>query len=64
MGGNDPCACGSGKRFKHCRGAIASGTPSTSGTSSTSGAPSTTHVPSALHLGALELQWDACERSG
>lgn len=129
MSRNDPCACGSGKRFKHCHGAIASeggsassrapstsAAPATSGASSpspgssTSGAASIPIAPSALHLEALaahrtgalrkaeglyrraierdpadldsvhmlgvvqfermryrealELLWDACERSG
>jgi hypothetical protein len=27
-GRNDPCPCGSGKRYKHCHGAVAVSTPS------------------------------------
>lgn len=95
MSRNDLCACGSGKRFKHCHGAITSGAPS--------GAPSALHLEAltvhrtgalrqaealyrralernpadldSVHMlgvvqfermryrDALELLWDACERS-
>ncbi|MGE5170247.1 MAG: tetratricopeptide repeat protein, partial [Rudaea sp.] len=43
MSRNDPYACGSGKRFKHCHGALESG------------APSASPAPSALHLEALAV---------
>jgi hypothetical protein len=92
MSRNDLCACGSGKRFKHCHGAIASGAPSTLHLEALA-----VHRTGALRqaealyrralerdpadldsvhmLGvvqfermryreALELLWNACERSG
>ena len=101
MSRNDPCPCGSGKRVKHCHGALASGDRYASDASA---APSALHLEAlAVHrtgalrqaetlyrralerdpadadsthmLGvvqfermryreALELLWDACERSG
>jgi len=92
MGRNDLCACGSGKRVKHCHGALASGAPSALHLEALA-----VHRTGALRqaealyrraierdpadldslhmLGvvqfermrypeALELLWDACERSG
>ena len=92
MGRNDLCACGSGKRVKHCHGALASSAPSTLHLEALA-----VHRRGALRqaealyrraierdpadldsvhmLGvvqfermhypeALELLWDACERSG
>ena len=89
---NEPCPCGSGKRFKHCHGALASGAPSSLHLQALDA-----HRTGALreaerlyrqaierdpadiesihmlgvvqfermrHREALDLLWDACERSG
>jgi hypothetical protein len=92
MNRNDPCHCGSGKRFKHCHGALAPGAPSALHLQAQAvhrtGAlreaerlyrqaieRDPADVESVHMLGvvqfermryreALELLWDACERSG
>jgi hypothetical protein len=92
MSRNELCACGSGKRVKHCHGAIASGAPSTLHLEALAvhrtGAlrraetlyrralerdPAdldSVHMLGVLQFErmryreALELLWDACERSG
>ncbi|HET8584948.1 MAG TPA: glycosyltransferase, partial [Casimicrobiaceae bacterium] len=51
MSRNDPCPCGSGKRIKHCHGALA--TDADSRPSDVS--PVTSSAPSALHLRALAI---------
>ena len=50
MNRNDPCHCGSGKRFKHCHGALAA-----DAASSPPNGPRAQGAPSALHFHALAV---------
>ena len=51
MNRNDPCHCGSGKRFKHCHGALAADAPSVPQPPLPASKP-----PSPLHFHALAVQ--------
>ena len=52
MNRNDLCACGSGKRFKHCHGALA---PAARPAAPSAQAVAPPAAPSALHLEALAV---------